>query len=136
MRWRVRNGFLLYVSKQNGVKMTAAEIILKKKSFYSKRTIFWWHSKVLNNSLPFELKVNKFQNEFMKSSFLPKYEQKIVRTSALTSQGRNPDNFCYYFGRNDEFINSFWKLLTFTLCLGLEETFYWKRWKMYCSVIL
>ena len=24
------------------------------------------------------LKVNQFQNEFMKSSFLPKYEQKIV----------------------------------------------------------
>ena len=26
----------------------------------------------------FRLKVSKFQNEFMKSSFLPKYEQKIV----------------------------------------------------------
>ena len=39
------------------------------------------------------LKVSKFQNEFIKSSFLPKYEQKIVRISALTTQGRNPDNF-------------------------------------------
>ena len=29
------------------------------------------------------LKVSKFQNEFMKSSFLPKYEQKIVMISAL-----------------------------------------------------
>ena len=29
------------------------------------------------------LKVSKFQNEFMKSSFLPKYEPKIVRISAL-----------------------------------------------------
>ena len=29
------------------------------------------------------LKVRQFQNEFMKSSFLPKYEQKIVRISAL-----------------------------------------------------
>ena len=29
------------------------------------------------------LKVSKFQNEFMKSSFLPKYELKIVRISAL-----------------------------------------------------
>ena len=29
------------------------------------------------------LKVIKFQNEFMKSLFLPKYEQKIVRISAL-----------------------------------------------------
>ena len=29
------------------------------------------------------LKVSKFQNEFMKSSFLPKYEQKIGRISAV-----------------------------------------------------
>ena len=31
----------------------------------------------------------------------PKYEQKIVKISALTTKGRNPDNF----GRNDDFIN-------------------------------
>ena len=30
------------------------------------------------------LKVRQFQNEFMKSSFLPKYERKIVRISSLT----------------------------------------------------
>ena len=30
-----------------------------------------------------QLKVSKFQNEFMKSSFLPKYEQKNVSISAL-----------------------------------------------------
>ena len=29
------------------------------------------------------LKVSKFENEIMKSSFLPKYEQKIVKISAL-----------------------------------------------------
>jgi hypothetical protein len=29
------------------------------------------------------LKVGKFQNEFMQSSFLPKYEPKMVRISAL-----------------------------------------------------
>ena len=29
----------------------------------------------------------------MKASFLPKYEQKIVGVSALTTQGWNPDNF-------------------------------------------
>jgi hypothetical protein len=29
------------------------------------------------------IKVSKFQNEFVKSSFLPKYERKIVRISAL-----------------------------------------------------
>ena len=43
------------------------------------------------------LKVSKFQNEIMKSSFLPKYEQKIVEISALTTQGRNPDNFWFVF---------------------------------------
>ena len=32
---------------------------------------------------------NKGQNEFMKSLFLPKYEQKIVRIFALCSEGRN-----------------------------------------------
>ena len=43
------------------------------------------------------LKVRQFQNEFMKSSFLPKYERKIVKISALTKQGRNPDNFSFAF---------------------------------------
>ena len=33
----------------------------------------------------------------MKSSFLPKYKQKIVRTSTLTTQGRNPGNFLFLF---------------------------------------
>ena len=39
------------------------------------------------------LKVSKLQNEFMKSSFLPKYERKFVRVSALTLQGRNSEKF-------------------------------------------
>ena len=43
------------------------------------------------------LKVRQFQNEFTKSSFLPKYEQKIVRISALCSDGRNLDNFLFVF---------------------------------------
>ena len=43
------------------------------------------------------LKVSYFQNEFMKSLFLPNYEQKIVRISALCSEGRNPDNFLFVF---------------------------------------
>ena len=41
------------------------------------------------------LKVRKFQNEFMKSSFLPQYEQKIVRIPVLTTQGRNPTYITY-----------------------------------------
>ena len=46
------------------------------------------------------LKVSKFQNEFMRSSFLPKYEPNIVKISALycaTLQGRNPYNFWFIF---------------------------------------
>ena len=43
------------------------------------------------------LKVSKFQNEFMKSSFLQKYGQKKFRS---------------YFGRNDDFIDSVWNFLT------------------------
>ena len=36
-----------------------------------------------------QVKVSYFQNEFIKSLFLPKYERKIVRISALCSEGRN-----------------------------------------------
>ena len=43
------------------------------------------------------LKVRQFQNEFMKSSFLPKCERKIVRISALCSVDRNLDNFLFVF---------------------------------------
>ena len=44
------------------------------------------------------LKVSKFQNEFMKFSFLPKYEPNIVRISALYCamlQGRNTYDFWF-----------------------------------------
>ena len=53
------------------------------------------------------VKVRQFQNEFMKSLFLPKYEQKIVGISSLSCEGKNLDNFLLYFGRNDDLINSF-----------------------------
>ena len=48
------------------------------------------------------LKVSKFQNEFMKSSFVPKYDSNIERISALYCatlqlQGRNPYNFWFIF---------------------------------------
>ena len=63
-----------------------------------------------NHPKHYELKVSKFQNEFIKSSFLPKYEPNIVRISALYCaklHGRNPYNFGSYFGKNDDFIISF-----------------------------
>ena len=54
-------------------------------------------SKVCEQAGCNSLKVSKFQNEFMKSSFLPKYERKIDRIFALCSEGRNPDNFSFVF---------------------------------------
>ena len=57
------------------------------------------------------LKVTKFQNEFMKSSFLPKCEQNNVRIYALYCATLYRVEvltiFCSYFGKNDDFINSF-----------------------------
>ena len=56
------------------------------------------------------LKVSKFQNEFMKSSFFPKYEPNIVRISVCTVPNYRVEIltiFGSYFGRNDDFINSF-----------------------------
>ena len=43
------------------------------------------------------LKVSKFQNEFMKSSFLPTYEPKISALYCATLQGRNPYNIWFIF---------------------------------------
>ena len=53
----------------------------------------------------------------MKSSFLPKYEQKIVKISALNTQGRNPDIFSFVFWEKDDLINSFWNYLTFRVLI-------------------
>ena len=50
----------------------------------------------------------------MKSSFLLKNEGNIVRISALNVRAKILAIFCSFFGRNDDFINLFWDLLTFT----------------------
>ena len=68
------------------------------------------HKMLKEPAVKASLKVSKFQNEFMKSSFLQKYERKIVKISALCSEGKNLDYFYSYFGRNDDFINSILKL--------------------------
>jgi hypothetical protein len=58
-----------------------------------------------------ELKVSKFQKDFMKSSFLPKYEQKFVKIVKICSVAQYRAEIltisCSYFGRNDDFKNSF-----------------------------
>ena len=72
------------------------------------------------------LKFSKFQNEFMMSSFLPKYEPNIVRILPCTMPHYRAEIlkiFGSYFGSNYDFINSFWNLLTFKM------KFCWKeRW--------
>ena len=67
------------------------------------------------------LKVSKFQNEFMKSSFLLKYEPNKCKDFCpvlchKTGQ-RSFYIFCSCFGCNDDFVNSFWNLLTFKYVL-------------------
>jgi hypothetical protein len=48
------------------------------------------------------LKVSKFQNELLKSSFLANMNEILT-------------DFLSYFGKNDDFINSFWNLLAFII---------------------
>ena len=76
---RIKNKKFLYKSKaykpnQGSLKMTRYEnyrVIPNNPGAFMRSKI---------------LKVSQFQNEFMKSSFLPKYERKIVRISALCSK--------------------------------------------------
>ena len=58
------------------------------------RLVLFW----LKQNLVLEsngLKVSQFQNGFTKTSFLPKYERKIVRISALYSEGGSLHNFLF-----------------------------------------
>ena len=77
------------------------------------------------------LKVSKFQNELMKSSFLPKYEPNIVRISALCTvphyRAEIHTIFGSYCGRNDNFINSFWHLLTFSQLWTWKVLHWWSK---------
>ena len=55
-------------------------------------------TKIFSNFMAFSENPNfKFQNEIMKSLFLPKYKIKIVRISALCIEGRNLNNFLFIF---------------------------------------
>ena len=51
------------------------------------------------------LKVSKSQNKFMESSFLPKYEQNILRISALASKERSNQKIKALYYTNYELIN-------------------------------
>ena len=63
----------------------------------------------LIQSLIMVIQVSKFQNECMKSLFLPKYEPKIVRMPCIVAEYRKDilTKLGSYFGRIDDFINSF-----------------------------
>ena len=59
------------------------------------------------------LKVSKFQNESIKSSHCPKYERKIWKILSWILRTEFFKFFRSYFGQCDDFIFSFWNLLTF-----------------------
>ena len=76
---RIKNKKILYRSKaykpnQGTLRMTRYE----NYRVIPNNPVAFMRSKIL--------KVSQFQNEFMKSSFLPKYEQKNGKISALTTQ--------------------------------------------------
>ena len=80
---------------QLDLEMLVSTFVCEKLSDYRDRLISdpIYYPTTTTNLL---LKVRQFQNEFMKSSFLPKYERKIVRISALCSEGRNLFLFLFW----------------------------------------
>ena len=81
-----------------------------------KLQLFWeGHRNLAQSSSRFwhYLKVSKFQNEFMMSSFLPKNERFFFIWPLFRGRAEILKKNCSFFGRNDDIINSFWNLLTF-----------------------
>ena len=77
--------------------------------------LYWFEQKVCFYLIKILLlSVRKYQNEYMKPSHCPKYEQKIFKNSALILQGRFFQIFRSYFGQWDDSIFSFWNFLTFS----------------------
>ena len=85
------------------------------------------------------VKVRQFQNEYLKSSFLRKYERKIVRISAMCSEGRNLDNFLFLFWEKrwlqifilkmtDLYVNNIWTK-TISLLIRGNSISLWKNKK-------
>ena len=68
-----------------------------------------WSNMEKNQTRHLKVKVNKFQNEFMKSSFHSKCEPKIARISYIVVWHCTVleilTTFGSYFGRNGDFIN-------------------------------
>ena len=70
-----------------------------------------------------DIKVSKFQKKFMKSLFLPKYEP----SSVTWYEAEIFTMFGSYFGRNHEFTNQFWNLLTFSREVLLYNTLFRRK---------
>ena len=60
-----------------------------KKNFIYEFTEIFVMKPILKEIHSLSVKISYFQNEFMKTSFLPKYKRK--------NEGRNPDNFSFVF---------------------------------------
>ena len=58
-----------------------------------------------------------------------RFSQNTNKKFALYSASKNPDNFCSYFGRNDDFISSFWNQLTFILGLKARGQAKYGSWR-------
>ena len=102
---------------------------------------------IIENSIWKLLLKNKFVsyparrrlNEFMRSSFLPKYQLgKIYRDfcpgSLLEGRAEISVIFGWYFGRNDDLINSFWIQLTFTIPLDLSTVCFISKFRFKWSI--
>ena len=94
---------------------SAQSVFLAKKILSKNYEDYLLNLLTYQEKIALSLKVSKFHNEFMKSSFLPKYEPKILRMPCIVAQYRTEilTTLGSYFGRNNDFLNSFWNLLTF-----------------------
>ena len=115
--WTVLDGILKKFSRENRQWVAGQSVWIFYYFAGMSTAFYWWKSLYCNyietwiymlEILKWQqfslrtvfLKVSKFQNEFMKSSFLPKCELKIVRICALqcgTVQGRIPYSVWYIF---------------------------------------
>ena len=65
-----------------------------------------------------------FRMNLWSHRFFQNMNKKLLRfLPSLPTQSRNPEIFCSYLGRNDDFINSLWNLLTFR-CLKFRNVYF------------
>ena len=94
--------------------LNSVSMIMDFLKWWVKITVFLRIFPLLNSCVfsqrAYLIEISRFQNEFMKTSFLPKHEPNIVKISALYLPHYRVEIltiFVSYCGRNDDFINSF-----------------------------